>query len=199
MKLYFEVLEDFDFKIAIEQSNSKWTVVGMPAKIEAQTEETKNVIQASKDRYKTDMLSEQKDFEKSLTLLEAEVKSFSAFDDLNDVDEVNLLSQSVLRKLEEADKAAQLFNSREGLFDVEMTDYEALSRIKKNFEPYFNLWDTANTWLKSSGEWLNGEFLELDPEACEAQVETNLNTISKVSEAERGGGRVEEDEHTNHY
>jgi len=180
MKDYFTVLEDFDYKSTIEQSNAKWTVVGLPAKVDAQCEATAQVILASKDKYKTEMLNDQKEFQKSLEALEGEVSSFSAFDNLSDVEEVSKMSQVVLKKLEDAEKQAQLFNSREGLFEVEMTDYDLLSKVKKSFEPYYNLWDTANTWLKSSSQWMNGEFLELDPEACEAQVEMNLNVISKA-------------------
>ena len=66
-----------------------------------------------------------------------------------------------MQRIEAAEEKKNLFNCA-GLFDKEVTDYDQLSKIKKIFDPYYNLWSTAQAWLTSSRKWLHGSFLDLD-------------------------------------
>ncbi|GMH70086.1 hypothetical protein TrRE_jg13191 [Triparma retinervis] len=188
MKSYFEILDDFHHKTTGEQSNAKWNNVALPSQVVKQCEDTKNVIAGAKEKYLQDMLSEQEKFVQELGLLEKEVEAFGAYDNLSQVEEVSAHAESVTQKIKDADTKAQLYNSREGLFDKEITDYDLLSKVKKTFEPFNNLWITAQQWLNAHKGWTEGEFLKLDPEACEQQVEQNLNTISKTVRFFENGG-----------
>lgn len=58
--------------------------------------------------------------------------------------------------LKDYEAKAQVFNKREGLFDVAPTEYDQLGKIVKEFEPYASLWLTANDWHKWQREWLDG-------------------------------------------
>eukprot|EP00520_Triparma_pacifica_P000109 CAMPEP_0118637104 /NCGR_PEP_ID=MMETSP0785-20121206/2977_1 /TAXON_ID=91992 /ORGANISM="Bolidomonas pacifica, Strain CCMP 1866" /LENGTH=1671 /DNA_ID=CAMNT_0006528273 /DNA_START=118 /DNA_END=5134 /DNA_ORIENTATION=- len=188
MQAYFEILDEFHHKITGEQSNAKWNNVAWPSQVMKQCEETKNVIAQAKDKYLQDMLSEQQKFIQELGMLEKEVEAFGSYDSLAQVEEVSQHAESVSQKIKDADSKAQLYNSREGLFDKEITDYDQLAKIKKTFEPFNNLWITAQQWLNAHKDWTQGEFLKLDPEACEQQVEQNLNTISKTVRFFENGG-----------
>ena len=63
MKKYFDVLDKFDYRISVEQSNAKWNNVAWPSKITQQCVDSANVILSAKEKYLNDMLSEQKRFE----------------------------------------------------------------------------------------------------------------------------------------
>ena len=177
---YFDVLDSFGHRIEVDLSNSKWTNVSWPSKVTQQCTDALNVIAAAKDKYLNDMLSEQKRFEEHLVNLEKEVETFGAYDDISQVEEVSKHAVAVQQKCADAEAKAQLFNSREGLFEKEITDYELLGKVKKTFEPYNNLWQTTATWIKAYHDWTEGNFLAIDAEGCEQQVETNLTTISKT-------------------
>ena len=63
------------------------------------------------------------------------------------------------------------FNSREGLFDKEITDYSKVQQLIKDFQPYSNLWLVANQWVTNYEKWMNDEWDKLDAEECERFVE----------------------------
>ncbi|CAM9957849.1 unnamed protein product, partial [Laminaria digitata] len=66
---------------------------------------------------------------------------------------------------------ARLFQSREGIFGRPPTEYDQILRVRKSFEPYVNLWSTAEEWTESYEAWTKGSFLAIDAEALEADVE----------------------------
>lgn len=67
--------------------------------------------------------------------------------------------------------AARLFQSREGIFGRPPTEYDQILRVRKAFEPYVNLWSTAEEWTESYEAWTKGSFLAIDAETLEADVE----------------------------
>lgn len=86
--------------------------------------------------------------------------------------------------------AARLFQSREELFGKEPTDYDALPRIRKLFEPYANLWGTTKSWAEKFEVWTQGSFLAIEAEALEADVERYVTgeSVRRPIHAQRGQG-----------
>ena len=63
---------------------------------------------------------------------------------------------------------------------VPTQDYQQLANIKKKFEPYFQLWDTADQWLTASAQWHSSSFVSLEAEQIEQDVSTYKNAIQKA-------------------
>ena len=84
------------------------------------------------------------------------------------------------RRVREAGDTAALFNSRENLFEQEMTEYESLEASRRLFEPFNNLWKSASEWLNSQESWMKGPFSNIDAEECEQMVDNTYQTITKV-------------------
>ena len=61
---------------------------------------------------------------------------------------------------------------------VPTQDYQQLSNIKKKFEPYFQLWDTADQWLTASAQWHSSSFVSLEAEQIE-QIQITIKMRSK--------------------
>jgi len=101
--------------------------------------------------------------------------------DLNDVVNIAARVKEVEVQLQAAQAQVKLFNSREALFEQDITDYEELNRIQKNFEPYSNLWQTTKDWLEISEGWMSGRFVDLDAELVERLVEKYSLTINKAA------------------
>ena len=158
---YNRILETFNHRVTIDHSNAKYTACGWPGRIQASVEEAERLVDQCKERYMDDMMSEQERFAQSLNSLEAFASSFVQYEDLaKHCEEAAQKAAECMSRIEGAEEKSRLFNSREALFEKEMTDYEQLSRIKKTFEPYYNLWSTAQAWKTSSLKWLKGSFLE---------------------------------------
>ena len=181
MMSYHGALDDFKFKSTPEASTAKWTAYGWPNKLNQQCEDTLRLIDQCNNAYMQDMLNEQGRFLQDMGFLEKEVDDLERYTDIKHVDEAAERCAETAKKVTDASTKADLFNSREGLFDLEITDYEQLGLIKKSFEPYNNLWKTANDWLTSSRKWLHGSFLELDAEEVEEQVDGFGMAIAKAA------------------
>ena len=161
--------------------SAKWTCISWPPKTLAAAELAKQHAAMSRERFFEEMLNEQERFSRSLNVLEKSVDDFTLFGDLAQVADASDEATAIGDAMAEAEAKATLFNDREDLFNSEVTEYEQLSRVKKNFEPYKNLWVTAAEWLDKSAEWLNGSFLMLDAEKVEEDVTAMGLTIVKTA------------------
>ena len=65
------------------------------------------------------------------------------------------------------------------MFGKPVTDYSQLKDIQKKFEPYGNMWESVDSWLKQHKAWLTGPFAELDAESVEQSAQTILRTLKK--------------------
>lgn len=61
-----------------------------------------------------------------------------------------------------------------------MTDYSKLTHLKKDFDPYYNLWTTSNLWFKNIEIWRNGPWEELNAIECEKFVDNAFKTYGQV-------------------
>ena len=70
---------------------------------------------------------------------------------------------------------------REALFEeTNTTDYEDLGVIQRHFDPYVNLWVTAQEWFDNSKKWLYCRFVDLDAEDVEKCTEKYFSAITKA-------------------
>lgn len=60
------------------------------------------------------------------------------------------------------------------------TDYSNLTVLSKEYEPYYNLWTTADDWFTNHRSWLNDPWDELDAPDMEEKVIHYVKTSNKV-------------------
>ena len=108
-----------------------------------------------------------------IAVVEKEVGGLVQFEDVMRVHTVSKHVRSLEERLESAEKQATLFNAREVLFNAEFTDYSVLKMIRKNFEPYCNLWCTASDWCKWHEGWYKCQFLKIDAIDVERKVQVS--------------------------
>jgi dynein heavy chain len=71
-------------------------------------------------------------------------------------------------------------NSREQLFEVELTDYEMIPTMTKKFAPYGDLWIKSACWLDWNDTWMNGPLQNLDFEAVQNDFEAARKVMKKA-------------------
>lgn len=178
---YFNLLDQFKFKVDEQATNNKWSVFGAPAKIALKCAEVQESNLAIKKKCLEEMESEQVQFLKTLQDLDQQVGALEHLTDLSDVVNIHGIIKELEGNLGNAQAKARLFNSREALFEVDTTDYEDLNRIQRSFEPYSNLWQTAKEWTEIYQVWTQGKFVDLDAEEVERSVERFNVTINKAA------------------
>lgn len=177
----FHVLDRYKFKTEFDVGTQMWGVYGAPAKVMIKCEEVAESNISIKRRFREEMLGEQATFSNTMRELVEQVGSLAELVDLHDVEAIAAQVTEVENRIATAQAQARLFNSREGLFESDVTDYEELGRIQKNFEPYANLWQTTKEWLQLSEEWMAGKFIDLDANTVEANVDRFSIAINKAA------------------
>ena len=52
--------------------------------------------------------------------------------------------------------------------------------MKKDWEPFSNLWTIAKNWLSNKDEWLHGNFDKLDASRVDSVVNNGVRDLFKV-------------------
>ena len=178
---YFGMLDSEKHRIAYESTAAKWGIIGSPAKLAQRCEEVVAQNEAARKKMQEEMLAEQNSFVRFLSELDTQTKALEDFTDLKDVDVVAQQVVELEERINTAQNKARLFNSREALFESEVTEYEDLARITKTFQPYFDLWTTSRDWITISKSWKTGKFVDLDPELVEKNVEKYAVAVTKAA------------------
>lgn len=88
-------------------------------------------------------------FAEKLDELARTVALFARNSDLTKVNEIYVEVKKILKMIKDAEDKATLFNNREALFGFQKTEYSAISKITKDFDPFAKLWATAYLYSHS--------------------------------------------------
>ena len=61
----------------------------------------------------------------------------------------------------------EFINKEEELFQWEVSNYCEIDQIATLLEPYQKLFTTVLKWQRTEKKWMDGSFVELDPEEVE--------------------------------
>ena len=174
------VLEDFEYGMSDAEFKTFWATISWPMKIDEAMGKSLERCVEKREEFALLQRSEQDAFDKSLNKLEDVVNKFGKHTDLAKVKEVSEQVLKLQGELKEADQKKLLFNKREAILGTPMTDYSQLGKIQKAFEPYANLWTTAANWVQWQTDWLEGPFINLDPETMERELGNAQRTMFKL-------------------
>lgn len=130
-------------------------------------------------KFLDDMKVSQTDFRDQVDNLERTILNFNSYNDINQHEEVAQTALNIIKQTKEFFDEARKFNSREGLFEMETTNYDQLANMEKEFLPYSNLWVTSDQWFKNRERWLSGDWESLDAVAAEKFVEDSIQLLNK--------------------
>ena len=125
------------------------------------------------------MEEEQQDFAHDLANLQSDVGKLKELIKLDGAVKNAETVRRIKQALQNAEERTKLFNSREVLFNVPETEYFELNVLSKLFEPFYDLWDSAEKWLSHRETWTNGPLVDLHAEAVEGTVTVLLKNLAK--------------------
>jgi dynein heavy chain, axonemal len=171
----FALLDGLNCKLAPEDFKSRWSMFGWPLKTDARMMDVTDMLEQEKKGYSKNMEGEQEAFVEQLKTLESEVAGLFKFKDLSKAAQVVPHIAALKKELADCVAQAGLFNTREGLFEKEITEYAQVSNITRNFEPYLNLWEGVDKWTQWYDTWLSSPLLSLDAE----QIEKDATAVGR--------------------
>ncbi|XP_025097584.1 dynein heavy chain 1, axonemal-like [Pomacea canaliculata] len=174
-----EVLADYKYNLTNEDFKLKWEAKGWPHKIEQQMERTNDVLNEDRERFKKLQVSDALNFEERIASAAIVVASMQSHSDIKKGHEIANEMRRVNKNIKECQQLATLYNSRERLFDLPITNYDKVGKLAKDFEPYRNLWITVSDWLRWQESWLNDPLNMLNAEDIEKNVNESFKTMHK--------------------
>ncbi|XP_034961986.1 dynein axonemal heavy chain 1 isoform X2 [Zootoca vivipara] len=175
----YEIMEDFLYNLTQEDFNDKWAASGWPHKITTQIELIRQQHIEDEERFRKIQLMDQTNFLERLDGLQIAVAGFSAHSDINRAHEIANEARRIKKHLKESQQLALLYNNRERIFGVPVTNYDKLSRMVKDFQPFYDLWTTASDWLRWADSWMNDPLSAIDAEQLEKNVNESFKTMHK--------------------
>lgn len=182
-EVHFALMEDAKWKIPLDEMDIRWDVFRWPGKLGAEIIKQEKNHRVLEHQYRKSMEEEQSEFSNDLHNLHSDVARLKDLTKLGDAAKNAETVRHIRQTIAEADEKARLFNSREGLFNSQMTEYAQISELSKTFEPFYDLWDSAEKWLSNKEIWTEGPFMELDSDAVENSVNTLLKNLNKSTKA----------------
>jgi len=176
---HYQLMADAKWKIPQDQMDVRWEVFRWPHKMEDEINRVEKALRATEFKFKTTMEDEQGDFNQELGALCSDVAKLRNLTSLADAAANAVTVRRIKDNFEQCDIKAKLFNSREMIFGSPMTEYNILPDQMKIFEPFYDLWNSADLWLQNKEKWTNGSFLDLDPEGVESSVQALFRALAK--------------------
>eukprot|EP00755_Sulcionema_specki_P029075 Sspe_Gene.17654::Locus_6284_Transcript_1_1_Confidence_1.000_Length_4893::g.17654::m.17654/K10408/DNAH; dynein heavy chain, axonemal len=180
MKEYYAVLDKYQHPLSADDFEMKWKAISWPRKLEDSIEREEELMEKDRERFLERLIIEQDEFVKETEQLGRRVGGFYKKTDIKKVSEIASEVKELGKKLDEAKAKAQSFNDREALFNRPKSGHEDLYQIIKDFQPYADLWTTADNWLTWHHSWTNDPFETLDPVKMEGNVNSAWKTMTKA-------------------
>ena len=180
MKDFYAVLDKYQYGLPTDDFDAKWKAISWPKKLEETIEKEEELLEKDRDRFLEKTCSEQDDFVKDITELQRTVAGFYKKTEIKKVAAIAAEVKELNKKIEDAKTRATHFNNREVLFQKEKSDYTNMYQIARDFQPYAELWTTADNWLTWHHSWTNDPFTSLDPNEMEANVNASWKTMTKA-------------------
>ncbi|XP_029991393.1 dynein heavy chain 1, axonemal [Sphaeramia orbicularis] len=175
----YEVFEEFQYILSDDDFNQKCTAITWPKKIINQMEATVvQQVEEEKHFHKIQLVDQNK-LEEHLDSLQMLVAGFASHGDIEHSDEMANKVKRISKQLQECQTMAQMYNNRERLFGVPVTNYDRVQKLIKEFQPFMDLWTTTSNWINWHQSWLNSPLSYIDPEQLERNVTEASKTIHK--------------------
>ena len=144
----YKILEGFNYRFSKDDLDRRWHIFGGVKDILELIEKRTKEVEKDKERFQDLMKEEQEELRDRIENLDQTITSFHSFKDLKMAEEVAQTAKDVNKCLSQFIEDSNKFNSREALFEMDGTNYEKIQQMMKEFQPYSNLWITADKWLK---------------------------------------------------
>ncbi|NWU63519.1 DYH1 protein, partial [Pterocles burchelli] len=175
----YKVMEEFLYILPEEDFNDKWAASYWPLKIAIQTEAIQLQHLEDEDKFRKIQVIDQKGFQDKLEDMQLIVGGFSVQVNVNEAHELANKAREVRKQLKELQNLATVYNNRERIFGMKVTNYGELSKMVKDFQPYYDLWTTVSDWMRWHQSWMTDPLMETEAEELEKNVNDSFKTMQR--------------------
>ncbi|BBM97612.1 dynein axonemal heavy chain [Marchantia polymorpha subsp. ruderalis] len=170
-KKVWAMLQRKSFDVPDYHSEFYWITVGWPQRIALAINATETRLAQQRVLFINDLMRQTKELKADIKVLAVECQDFMKLGDIEAVEERTVYLGEIEEKLKQCFEKQELFNSREAIFDLMITEFPELDALNAEFENCALIWHTAWDFLKVLPAWMDGPFSNLDAEEVQNNVE----------------------------
>ena len=160
------------------QSNAQ--ALSWPGRLGPVLEEHRLLIRTAREKAEDALRLRRERFVEELAAIKKQVGECR---DLGDVDEIPRYvkkAQGLQARLDAAVTTIEEFNKEEEAFEWELTQYPLRHRLVQDLEPFLKLYEAIDSFRRQHAAWMDGPFLEINPEVVENDAGTIWRTLYKL-------------------
>ena len=126
------------------------------------------------------MEDEQAKFVDSLNSNKGIINALYIYNKMEEHQKNKEIMDTIREKLVVIEEKAKTFNNRELMFSKDRSDYSVIQKLKKNFEPYLQMWTVVNHWIEHRPKWLNDYWDTVDARSAEQFIDSSIRSLVAV-------------------
>ena len=167
----FEALHRIAYPMKDEDSTKYWETSYWPMKLVDVISEGEMNMARKRARFQEDLKNDVQKLMDEIDTIDSEVETFITYGEIEQVEERLAYVTDIEQKLKEAQELAEVYQSREAIFEMPETEYPNLAKIAKTFTPYGTLWKGCAEFMRALPDWTDGPFTELDTDQITADTD----------------------------
>lgn len=160
----FDILEHFKADIGYKLFEFKSKIFGGPIDVKNTITSIHFTLEKKKDNLYEEQKILQSNLKKDIDIALLNIKGFDIYKTDENYSEPYNFVVEVNNNLEIIMSSAKLYQDRENLFGKEQTNYDMLDDMKRDLDPYYNMWVGIYTFNTKIKEWLDKDFSLLNGE-----------------------------------
>uniref|UniRef100_A0A8C2TNU4 Dynein axonemal heavy chain 12 n=1 Tax=Coturnix japonica TaxID=93934 RepID=A0A8C2TNU4_COTJA len=157
------------------------TVLLWPKNINPIFDEHDDLIDKTKRKAEQVIIGKSEKLTVELEKLTQAVTELEEYSDLDRMQEYVADVRGLQKRIQEADETIAFINKEENLLKWRPSDFPLLGNIKTDIEPYMKVFHLILKWQRSEKRWLDGDFMELNGETMEAELDEFFREIFRMS------------------
>jgi dynein heavy chain len=154
-----------------EEIDLNETVLTWPNQIEPIFEQNDDLVEASKKAGEAELLAKRERVMLELEKLSRRAQEFEECGEVDLMQQYVTDTRTVQKRLTDVQEQIVFINKEEVLFKWDLTQYPLVEAVSTTLEPYQKLYGSISKWQKAEKRWMDGEFMKLESEAIEAEVD----------------------------
>ena len=179
----YKILDDFFQKVQYIDLRTRFLLIQSTTDVGNTINMAKSSLKKNRDKFLNALLESQAALSEDIKGLKNQINKLMQYKSISQLEEAASSSNACQKILQDCQERAKLCNSREVNFNREQTDYSELQTMAKDFQPFYLIWTSIDTFQKKSEEFKNvplNQLNGLDVEEMNDTVKKHLFQSIKV-------------------
>ncbi|XP_063217349.1 dynein axonemal heavy chain 1-like [Bacillus rossius redtenbacheri] len=176
----YDMLDRFAYPVEAEDFAAKWDAAGFVRRIQMKVDDINQQLAEETERMKATHISDVAAMYDTIEDLAMRVHALAEEEDIAKVRELGQACSRLWEAMRESQESAALLVQRQRTFGLPPVAFEALPKLRREFEPYKSLWVTASEWLEWHSQWMDSPLETIEGENIDQVVTESARTMTRL-------------------